>query len=92
MKGKRLGFNDAAGGVVWQALKTVQALQPGIWFMENVSLIAASKSSGLSQSDIDLICQKMQCELPGNRVMCIKHIGANIMGYPARRDRVALVG
>ena len=71
MKGNRLGFRDSAGSVAWQALKTVQALKPGIFFMENVIAIGASPSSGVDDSDLNVICNRMQAELPGNRLMCM---------------------
>ena len=92
MKGNRLGFRDDAGSVVWQAMRTVQALKPGIFFMENVTAIESSSSLGVGESDLDTICNKMNTELPGNRLLCMKHVDPTKMGYPARRDRVALVG
>ena len=74
LKGNRLGFRASAGSVVWQALKTVQALKPAIFFMENVTAIDSSTSSSVAESDLVAICSKMQSELPGNRMMCMKHI------------------
>ena len=92
-KGKRLGFCDDAGTVVWQALKTIAALRPGLLFMENVAAIDSTSSSpGMSESDLDHICRRMEAELPGYRLMSLKNIDPTLMGFPARRNRVALVG
>ena len=92
-KGKQLGFRDAAGEVVWQALKTIAALKPGVLFMENVTAISCSYSSpGLSVSDLDHICRRMETELPGYRLLTLQNIDPTLMGFPARRNRVALIG
>jgi site-specific DNA-cytosine methylase len=90
VRGKRLGFNDACGQVVWQAIHTVKALKPAMWFMENV--LAIDHNVGGGESALGNIQEKMASELPEMHMMVLRHIDPCHCGFPTRRDRIGLVG
>ena len=94
VKGNRLGFNDRDGKLVWQAVKTVETLRPGAWYMENVAAIDSSATSEeqADASDLEVICSKLRDDLPMYWMACHKHIEPTLAGYPSQRDRVAILG
>ena len=92
VKGLRLGFKDGDGNLVWYSIKTMKILMPGVWFMENVAAIDSASTSDADASDLEVICALLREELPGYWVVCHKHMDPIVTGFPAQRDRVAIVG
>ena len=91
MKGARMGFNDRDGEIVWQAAKTINALAPGVWYMENVMGLSTSKTAAKG-SDLQVITGSLREKVPGYHIMCLQGVDPIHWGFPVHRSRVVLIG
>ena len=96
-RGGRLGFNDKAGPVVWQAIRSVQYMQPVFYFFENVVAISHSHSSddsktGVEGNDLCQIQAVMQSHLPNYSHGTLTGVDPTLSGHCVAKNRVLLVG
>lgn len=89
--GKKLGFSDKNGAVVWQAIKTVKMLQPSLFFFENVMQIASSSQEN-GESDLTTIKTFMHSQLENYSHGALIGIDPPFAGSPTHKNRVLLVG
>jgi site-specific DNA-cytosine methylase len=88
--GKKLGFNDAAGELCWQAIASIKYMQPSLYMMENV--VAIGDGNDLGTSDLQVIKAHMGEHLPGYTHLVITGIDPTFNGFPVRKLRTLLIG
>ena len=91
--GKRLGFNQKASRVVWQAIQTIRHMKPCFFLFENVLNIESSRSNGVDGlPDLAVIEEYVTRNLTGYTTSIAKGICPTQAGYPVKKTRLAIVG
>ena len=88
--GKRLGFNQKASAVIWQAILTIRHMNPCFFFFENVLNIESSRSYGMP--DLAVIEEYVSRHLTLHTTSIAKGICPTQAGYPVKKTRLAIAG
>jgi len=88
--GKQLGFDDNNGKVCFQAIASIEFIQPSLYVMENV--VAIGDKDSLGESDLAQIKSVMTQRLTGYNHIVIGGVGPSISGFPTIKNRTLLVG
>ena len=91
--GKRLGFSDKAGKIVWQAVRSIKAMQPGVFYMENVVTIQDESDNCQGACPLDDIVENLTGELPNYPMSLVRNLTPYAtVGVPNNKPRVAICG
>ena len=83
-RGKRLGFDDPHADVWWQAIETIQHMQPVMFIMENVMEVG---------SDMSLIQAEIKKKLGDAYASCtVNKTSPTHHGYPTEKIRFVVCG